>query len=222
MKRLIYLLLISGLAGCLSKSNIQLKEYYFPVNKFTEPKVYKFVDANDTTNIVYWRLSLEIKNNDTLFTTRGFNSQKQQIELFEEKITSKGALATNFIDIYDTKTLREGSIKENEVFLWNASTTYSYKIFVKEGQYILEKLRTPTTQTVTREFDGDKFNSIVMKDLYKTRDIDSEEVMFTNKQETYYAKDIGIIGYKRWLPNGEVFDFYLDEIQSAENFKVIK
>jgi len=75
------------------------KEYYFPTHDFAKPKVYKYVDANDVNNVVYWRLSSETRKDGSYFTTRGYNNERQQIELFEEKITRKGAFVNRFVDI---------------------------------------------------------------------------------------------------------------------------
>jgi len=199
------------------------EQYYFPFEQFIEPKVYKYVDANDKDNTVYWRLSTEKRKNGTYFVTRGYDDNRVQIEFFEEKITSKGLIVTNFTDIYDTKSQKKGRIDQNQVYMWQNTKPYTFKIYVDSGKYILEKKRTPTDKTITKSFDGKAYNCIIMDDLYMTEDIEMEENSYDFNQETYYAKGIGIIGYKRFLPDGTIYDYKLSQIiDESIDFKVVK
>jgi len=210
---------------CLSfiSPKTDFKEYYFPFEQFIEPKVYRYVDQNDKANTVYWRLSTEKRKNGTYFVTRGYDNNRVQIEYFEEKITSDGLIVTNFTDIYDTKNQKKGRIDKNLVYLWKGIKPYIFKIYVDSGKYILEKKRTPTDKKITKSFNGKDYDCIIMDDLYKSRNIENEEQYYDFNQETYYAKGIGIIGYKRFLPDGTIYDYKLSQIiNNCTNFKVVK
>lgn len=224
MKLIQIITILILIIGCFSfkSSKIQLQAYYFPIEELIKPKVYKYADLNDENNTVYWRLSTEKRKDGIYFITRGYNNERIQIEFFEEKITSKGAIVTSFIDIYDTKTQKDGRVEENEVFIWNKKKTYSFKIFVDTGKYIFEKEQTPTTKKISKSFNGNTYDCIIMDDLYITKQIENEQNAYSYKQETYYAKGIGIIGYKRWLPNGTIYDYHLSEIIDTNGFEVIK
>ena len=210
---------------CLSFSNPQtdFEKYYFPFDQFIEPKVYKYVDENDKAHTVYWRLSTEKRKSGTYFVTRGYDSNKIQIEFFEEKITPEGLIVTNFTDIYDTKIQKKGRIDKNQVYLWKGVKPYIYKIYVDSGKYILEKKRTPSDKKITKSFNGKAYSCIIMNDLYITRNIAFESQFYDYNQETYYARDIGIIGYKRFFPDGTVYNFKLSQIiDKCDSFKIVK
>ena len=199
------------------------REYYFPFDQFKEPKVYKYVDANDNKNTVYWRLSTEKRKSGTYFVTRAYDNNRDQIEFFEEKITSEGLIVTNFTEIYDTKNQKKGRIDKNQVYMLKSTKSYVYKIYVDSGKYIFEKKRTPTDKKITKSFNGKNYDCIIMDDLYITRNIENEDQFYDYNQETYYAKGIGIIGYKRFLPDGTICDYKLSQIiYECSNFKIVK
>ncbi len=214
--------LLIALLGFANLANAQnnIKAYYFPISEISNPKVYKFVDANNPENIVYWHLSA-IKNKDEiLLITRAFNVGKVQIEFFEERITARGAFVARFTDIYDGKNKRYGRVTANEVFIWKKSKPYSFKIFVDSGKYIFEKHRKSISSVFTKEINNVNRKCIAMDDFYITRNIETESVIHSFKQETIYAENLGIVAYKRWLPEGRIFDFRLEAILTAEGFTI--
>lgn len=222
MNKLLLGILILFLAS-FTEPKTDFEEYYFPFEQFIKPKVYKYVDANDKSNIVYWRLSTEERKNKTYFVTRGYDSNRNQIEFFEEQITSKGLIVTNFTDIYDTQNKKDGRITQNKVYMWKQKKPYLFKIYVDSANYIFEKKRTHTDKKITKLFDKKSYDCIIMDDLYTTREIKNEERSYDYKQETYYAKGIGIIGYKRFIPNGKIYDYILSEIiKNSTDFKIVK
>ncbi|WP_196887318.1 hypothetical protein [Aureivirga sp. CE67] len=219
MKKILLLLTILICSSFIIKKQ-NIKEFYFPIEELKSPKIYKYEDFNSET-IVYWRLSTEERNGKTYFITRGFNENYIQIEFFEEEITEKGAFVTRFSDIYDTKEIKNGDVINNEVYSWEEKNEYSYKVKVKSGYYSLEKKRKLGEKKVVKKFKDLDYDCIVMNDLYITSDLEYPDVNQKFTQETYYAKGIGIIGYKRFLPNGKVIDFKLTEIiKDVNKFKV--
>jgi len=106
--------------------------------------------------------------------------------------------------------------------MWKKTKAYTFKIYVDAGKYIFEKQRVATTRKTSRTFNGTEFQCIIMDDLYITKDLDTGQEVYSYKQETVYAPGIGVIAYKRWLPNGNIYDFSLEEILDAEGFEVME
>lgn len=202
-----------------------LKDFYYPFYKKTETRVYKYVDEKDPTKTEYWKITSNPETNE--IKTVSFDSEFNIYNVFNEKITKKGAecIAYSEIEIKENGKKREikGKILDKDVFKWNGDKKYSYSIKSgnKYGLFILKKTRENLGFT-NIIVNGIKHKTIKFKDDYKILDLDLN-VKQVFHQYTYYAKKIGMIKYERKMPiQKEPIVLELIEVLTEQEFEKIK
>lgn len=221
IKKICLLLIVFAVSSNAQESNY--KDYYFPIQDFIEPKIYKYEDYFDSNNIVYWMLSTETRNSETYLITRAFDKNHKQFEFFKEQITTNGTVVTSFTDIYDTDSETIGVVESNNVFYWDNNSLCFFRIRVSDENYIFEKKRISADYKLNKSFKNQDYKCLVMNDTYIIRDLKTEEETYKYDQKTYYAKDIGVIGYKRFFLDGTMQDFRLTQIiDNINDFEIIR
>ncbi|MEM6265662.1 MAG: hypothetical protein AAGI38_24380 [Bacteroidota bacterium] len=181
----------------------KLKPYYYPLEKFETPVVYHLKCLGNSQEDVYLKIEAAPEQNRLLI--KRYNFRKKLFNVTLETFTESGSELAYFYPIARNEggTYRENSNKlKKEMFQWKPKIPYAYEVvYQQNGRAVtLEK---------TRRYDGKKKLLFMdrservhcLLDTYKVRVGDG---MITYRQDSYFAKGMGLIGYDRHLPNGKI------------------
>ncbi len=203
-------------------SDGSLREFYFPVDDFSESKVYKYECLSDSSRTQYWKLTF---NQDSqVLETEAYTSEFRKYELFKERITDKGTEVTEFISFpSNDKGLSipvQNTLKDVDVFRWNDEESYRYSAETDyDGNY-------KTVFTKDREFKGmaeisvfgEKKTSAKLLGKYKTEVVNSDET-YEYSQFSYYVRGIGLVRMEKEYSDGFTEVLELTEILSLDEWK---
>jgi hypothetical protein len=210
----------------IAADSVSLKEFYFPYATFSEPVIYQYKDLNDSSNIQYWHMQIEVVNTDTILVTRAFNAQLEEIELFKEKIDDTGCHMLEFIMICGEDSIKTKNL-ETGVYKWYLSNfekiTWAVSYKSKYGDEFFSKTRQCWGVGEKKKFKGVSYPSAMFMDSYVSK-VGANETSRTSRfqQFSYYAKGIGMIEYKRDISEEKVIHYYLEAILSAKEWGKLK
>jgi len=224
MRKFILLILVLTLTtNCSSQDN--LKNYYYPFSDKIETTIYKYVDKNDKNYIEYWEVTTNPKTNE--IRTVSYNSEFVIYNIFQEKITDKGAELLSYSDFglnekgesIETKA----KIIDRNVYLWNPEKEYKYSV-----QYINEYGKFDFTKKRIKSgfekviLNNKEYSTIKFNDNYLINAIDIQAEYRFN-QETYYAENVGMIKYIRNIPiEHKTIILELENLLSKKEFERLK
>ena len=203
----------------LSPCNSQgLRPYYFNMPNFNKGKVYVFTNQNDTTQVQYWHMYTKITNNDTLFVTDGLDQKNRPVEVFVERIKSNNTLMEDYYFIrYDSsgnETKISSTIIKNQVYSFNYlkdSLVWSVKYEDTYGEEQLSKTRSLKKLDVKQIIGGESYQCVLFRDDFNVHLTNTNQT-YNFYQDSYYAKNIGLVRFVRTLSNGVVMDYQLTEV----------
>jgi len=215
------LYLLFSLTSCATTN---LKTYYFPISEDSETLVYKYVNPQDSSLSEYWEVISDPYENSLI--TNSYNADFTIYNSFEEEFTEEGAKLTSYIDYEKTN---EGEIKEikaetitDDVFLWDSKNSYSFslKYVNKYGRFDLMKKRKDLGFEEV-EINDEKYKTVKFVDQYYVHAIDQED-KYIFQQVSYYAANMGMVKYERFIPNSGPQVLELVEIMTKREFELEK
>ena len=170
------------------------KDYYFNLDNFEEPKIYFYYNQADPTLSHYCKLSSVPDSN--FFITEAYTTNFEQFEFFKEEYDSIGSKVIEYTIINGSDSLFS-TIGASDVYHWipNESITYSvkYPTTFYDGGYT--KVRE-FASVDSMEILGNKLEVIRFKDEYTF--YGHGEVRFSRMQQSFYAKEIGMVRFLRF------------------------
>ncbi|MFT6717396.1 MAG: hypothetical protein ACJA0Q_002050 [Saprospiraceae bacterium] len=218
MNRLIICITISILALSSCKSQ-NLRTYYFDIADFNNKgKVYVFTDQNDTSQVQYWHMSTKITDGDTLFVTDGLDKRNRPVEVFVERIKDNN---TEMVDYYFIRYDSSGNdvkipsmILKKQVYSFDHfkdTLVWSVKYQNAYGEEQMDKSRSLIELNVSQRISGESYQCALFRDEFSIRAIDGNQT-YKLYQESYYAKNVGLVRFVRTLPDGSIMDYQLTDI----------
>ena len=236
-----FILLTLGAAGFLFLSSFSalgqdkisvshnLRAYYFPLEKLTKPKVYVFEDRFDPETRDYWVLQLKVEGQDSTLVTEFWSHQGGRAGQIRETVTSRGMIASEFTKVVtDTNGQSRPltyQIDSNQVFNWHADAEQPFVMAATFKDSLLE-----SAVILIRKFTGEISNRQILGQekpcatyetsyFYKEAYPEEEESIGNHKETYYFAKGIGIVGYRyRYADRGKRVIMELKEIMSKKKF----
>ena len=224
MKRVYQIVTIGLIIILNSCSNKNLSNYYFPTNKQSDTKIYKYIDPKNVEPNLYWKVKSDPLKKTLI--TESYNSNFKLYNSFEERFEKNKTQLISYIDYegeYNTPQKEIiGVIKENQVFNSDKSKTYSYMVEY-ENKYgkIRYKKKRKFLKFEQIEIQGKKYKTAKFKDEFIIEAIDLKD-KFGFYDISYYAKGIGMIKSVRHAATNEVITFELEKILTEEEFNNIK
>lgn len=229
MKRAwMYLLVALVFISCGGKKSV-LKSYYFPYADFTIAKVYKYVNAKDTADIMYWRFETVAQNGDTVMSTAIYNKDLTLTSVFHNKITEEGAqLQSMLVNTGDSILLVNCEIKKNESFNWQYSMQAPWLVAfafknpdgISSQEVVSERNVEKQKQKIT--VANQLYDCIVIKESTMFNVISSNRTRSEEQQRTsYFAQGIGLIKFETFHANGTSDIFELKEIIIDKDKKTV-
>ena len=178
----------------LATARNSAKDYYFNLDNFEEPKIYFYYNQADPTLSQYCKLSSVPDSN--FFITEAYTTNFEQFEFFKEEYDSIGSKVIEYTIINGSDSLFS-TIGASDVYHWipNESITYSvnYPTTFYHGGYT--KVRE-FASVDSMEILGNKLEVIRFKDEYTF--YGHGEVRFSRMQQSFYAKEIGMVRFLRF------------------------
>ena len=201
------------------------KEFYFPYRTFFHsPVVYRYVNENDSTDFSNWVMESSIIGKDTILRTEIHHPGQGSItESFSEKITGSGTLVQNYILFSQDSTGKSESetckIIQDSVFKWNylEGDSSVWKVsYAEQGRKMeMLKARLFTGDSVVFTILGKDHTCMEFYDRYVINVLpltEKKEEHYSYFVQSYYAKGIGLVGYKLSLPGAKRKDFILKKV----------
>jgi len=214
--------LLLSFISCNTATN--LKTYYFQIDQESETQVFKYVNPKDSTFSEYWEIISDPYDNSII--THSYNADFTKYNTFYEEYTDDGA---KLIDYVDYEKMEDGSWKKiksemitDDVFLWDRKNSYDYsvKYVNKYGRFNFRKLRTDVG-FVDVEIENEKYKTIKFVDRYFVEAIDQND-KYTFQQISYYAENVGMVKYERYIPNSGLRVLELRDILTEQEFQLEK
>lgn len=229
MKRAwMYLLVALVFISCGGKKS-SFKSYYFPYADFTIAKVYKYINAKDTTKVIYWRFETGAQNGDTVMSTAIYNESLTLTSVFHNKITEEGAqLQSMMVNTGDSILLVNCEIKKDESFNWHVTGEYPWLVAfafrnpdgISSQEVVSERMVEKEKQKIT--VGNQLYECIVIKESTMFNVISSNRTRSEEQQRTsYFAQGVGLIKFETFHANGTSDIFELKEIIIDEDKKTV-
>jgi hypothetical protein len=217
MKKLLTIFgFIIAVIGC-NKQDVDLKEFYFQMKDFSESKTYVFVDQSSPDDVINFKMYYKIIDSDTIFTSETFNADEKLIEVFVEKIdASKSTMSDYCMVNYNSQGIpvqQFANIIETEVYSYSSNSyPLTWKLKMEEGNNEHFVIKKRSIQEVDGKVNvlGKLMDCIVFNDEYL---IEDNYGLTKFHQESYYAKGLGLVGYKRFIDDNHVMNYRLQEIR---------
>jgi len=209
------IIIILTLLGC------SIKKYYFPISELTNGKVYKYECKNEPNRTQYWKLTYNPENK--VLTTKAYESDFRQYELFKEKFTEEGTEVIEFISYIKNGKGRSIPLsnipKDIDVFRWEKKDPYKYSaetLYAQNQKTIFSKEREFIGKSKIIIL-GKEYEAIKLKGSYKTIVVNSTD-KFEYTQFSYYIKGIGLAKMEKEYSDGKKETLELTEIMTIEKW----
>ncbi|UKN02706.1 hypothetical protein K6119_04155 [Paracrocinitomix mangrovi] len=217
MKQLLFIGLSLLFISCNETENI--KEYYYQLENFDEPKYYVFEYIGNPEGSQYWKIKTNKEKKE--LTTEVFNSKFEKAEFSKEKFDESGAKFIEYSSFSNGRKT-ESKINSNNVFLWEPHEEYNYSMTLYEDgietefKKVREYIGKETILVLGKKTEAIKFKGSYTFDnsFYK------EPVKFW--QYSYYTKDHAFVKWERHSPNGEIMIMELKEILTENEWNNLK
>lgn len=223
LKYLGFAVLLSFILSCKNDSGTNLEDYYFPVEKLTEPVTYTYTSVNDTLmEDVVWKYHAFETGDKMMLRGENLDRAGRPVQINEEEITDSGALLRSLqLIAYDTAgqaSLIDARIVGTHVFpftVQDSSLVYFYKI---EWDQPEDSLVVALTRN--RRFLG-KTTVMIGDTEYEAARFLLRELLTTDREgmtksqwagEELYAKGIGLVYYRKEISKGYILEYALKSI----------
>lgn len=183
--------------NCYSQENP--RDYYYQFGKEKETKIYQYINANKSTDVIYWKVITDPVKKEII--TYGIDKNFREMNKLTERIVDGGAIMVEFI-VYDTNLLgvqteKKAKVLKNKVYSWNKdeACVISYRLnFDEIGDVEFQKARE-FQEFDTLKLDGKEYQVAKFLDTSKISLLKRGESMEELTNSTY-AKGLGMIKYK--------------------------
>ena len=237
MKNIFQVLLvftIFSIVACQPKNKkINIKAYYFPLEKLKEARVYEYHSVNkDSTEIEYWIYQTYKNDTASFLTGKFYDDRFYLLQSFTEEIVGNGSLMHNYF-LYAFDSIGNPIQVPTEILVPNV---FPFEV-QDDGGIFLFKLKwnsggtqnASTTLIRNRRYIGKtnypykgKLLDCVAFELREIIDLHIEgdghsEPELAGKE--LYAKGIGLIYYKKQISETQILEYELADIYTLEKFE---
>ena len=217
----LFLLLFASKSFCQKN----LKNFYYQIGDKKEVKIYKYIDRNNPEYIFYWEVILNPE--DHSITTNSYDSDLVKGDSFYETLNRRGTALREYSvfekNMFGFLRERKAKVSDDKVYQWDIKKKkpYQYKVIYtdKFGETSLRK---------SRVFEG--IDTIQIKDAthvvakfrddYQFKLLDGDD-SYGFTQMSYYAEGIGMIKYRRYIPDA-IMDIELETVLTRDEFEKLK
>ena len=225
------LLIISGV-GCQDDNpQLEIRDYYFPVEELEEGLVYEYVPvSNDSLGTEYWFYKSLEDESGWHFTGTYYDQYFQVRQFFREDIFPNGTLMVDHFLFQADSTGKSNRIpaKINNAngFPFELQDSASILLFELEWTFSTDPLHK-VTLIRNRQYrekgetilEGEK-TPIVIFDLRERMDDEREGHLEKEYQGIeIYAKGVGLVYYRKDVGEGLILEYQLSDRYSMKDFE---
>lgn len=220
IKNIPFLILMFIISSCSAQEN--LKNYYYPIGQKKEVKVYKYVDKIKPENVEYWKVTTNPKTNTIL--TESYTTDFRLYNIFEERLDTNGAKIIRYSDFDQNdngQNIRiDGTVVDKDVYQWKDNGKYKYSVKYRSPKYGNEQFIKERTKNSFEniKIKGTEYQTVKFMDEYEIKSLENEQ-NYEFYQFTYYSKDIGMVKYQRYHPDGTTIELELEQILPEAEFE---
>ena len=219
--------------ACQVDSKDYLPNYFYPMEKWTEGMVYEYHPINNNElPVEYWYFRKMKKDGINILTGQYYDNTFTPRQIFNAEINDNGLFVKDYI-LYEYDSL--GNVTQNaaEVF---ANISFPFQVKDTAQSFLFKlKWRMPTEEypnghleiTRNRKYQGDAAYSFKNKS-YDCVEFQLNELMsdFNDghlekefKGKELYAKDLGLVYYKKEIDENFVLEYELKDTFSMAKFE---
>ena len=194
------------------------KKFYFNNHVIPETKIYKFVNENDSNDIVYWEMFYTTK--DT-FVTNTYDSNLFLTNEFVETLDHSGSKLIKYTSYYEFHDQpAKANITKDDVFSWTTTDPIQYEVNYRVEQdqiSILKERKYLSDQKII--FNNRFIKTKIFKDSFIVTE--NSKVLDSTYNISYYAKGLGVIQFNSHIGQ-EINKMKLDKILTKNEFQALK
>ena len=206
-----------------------IKAYYFPLEDLKEGKIYEYqAVGTDSLAPFFWHFKTIEEAGVTYLTSQYLDHNLTVQQFTKEEVVNNGTLLTDFF-LYAKDTITEEpiqnpvSIEANNVFPFEVSdstSTFLFKLYWTDYLNPKQKIRLIRNRhfmgDATYSFRGKEVDCIrfFTKELLEVEEEGFQELQYNGTE--LYAKNIGLIYFKKEIAENIVQEYELVDIRSDE------
>jgi hypothetical protein len=209
------------LVSC-STEPVGYKLYYFPVDDFSNPKVYQFVNVKQSDDIIYYAMKSIYDKGNKYLHIETYDSKYNQLESIRQRITPNGAFVDEYISIMDSIRLKM-KIYSDTMMVWDIESKVKFMFEASinrpemKNQQIIKKVRFFTGEKGNFEFDNIKYKTVELNEnVFFTDGTDATSLKTTIIN---YANGLGIVSFEVRRPDEITKSYRLNRIISFAEWK---
>jgi hypothetical protein len=173
-----------------------LINYYFKLEEFVEPKIYFYYNTINPNKSQYWKLSAVPDSNWLI--TEGYTTDFLQFEYFKEQYDSIGSKVVQYIYIENSDSTFNKIGTSDEVYRWILTgNEYAYSVMDTSPNYERSYMKTRSFSDFdSLEVLGSLLKVVRFEDAYNF--YEGEEQVFARVQQSFYAKEYGLVRFLRF------------------------
>lgn len=215
---------------------VQTKDYYYPIDKLTVPKVYEYSMVYEGEYYIdqYWRVQRSERDGATYLQMQGYNPLFQQNMYTEELILEDGVLTQKYDMLQLDSATQElkrypNTLTQSIIFPFRTATdsqmVYRYETTSKTPpQFVTTKLVRDRKfkEFSTFDYQEKTYEAAIfsIKNLYDIEDKENGGFWnMTAEGEEVYAKGLGLVQKRTVNDQGEVSLEQLTNVYSLAEFE---
>ncbi len=206
-----------------------IKAYYFPLEDLKEGKIYEYqAVGTDSIAPFYWHFQTVQKGENTYLISQYFDHNFRLQQFTKEEIVKNGTLLTDFfLYAVDTITGQQVqypvNIEANNAFpfeVGDSTGTFLFKLYWTDYLNPNQKIRLIRNRyfmgDATYSFNGKEIDCVrfYTKELLEIEEEGFQELQYDGIE--LYAKNIGLIYFKKEIAKNIVQEYELATIRKAE------
>lgn len=185
---------VNTLNVILKEKRDNARDYYFNLADFEEPKIYYYYNQDDPELSQYWKLSSDRDSN--FLITEVYGTNFEQFEYFKEQYDSIRSKVVEYTMINGLDSVFS-TIGSTDVYHWVPKEPIAYSIRYSTSYYNGSYTKKREFGSVdSMEIMGNTLEVLRFQDEY-TFYMDGE-VTFSRMQQSFYAKEIGMVRFLRF------------------------
>jgi hypothetical protein len=193
--------------SCVGQNSKDPANFYFPPTSFLTEKTYCFVNQNDTTEKMLWKMKASISPGDTIFQTIILNNNSLSEKVIERIYNGNSKLIS--YTLYNGDKSAVCTIIDSSVYRTNQNKEESiqWKVTFQDfnSQNIISLTKVRQVEAITED------NQTFLDKIKMTMVGSSNSYEYSVKSS--YASNKGLVSYKLTRPNGQIKNFQLVEIK---------
>jgi len=227
----VLILLLSFTLFSCGNGKRNVKEFYLPIEQLKEGLVYEYRSLNnDQKTIDYWYYRTHQRDSGLFLVGQYYDQNLNVMQLATEEIVSNGSIIHSYrlydVDSTGQRIVMDAQLKSVNAFPFEVSD--STGIFLMELKFVQQQAPEISTTLVrnrrykgdaTYTFKGKQVDCIEFSVIEQLEFVDQEKGGISpqkNIGKELYAKDIGLIYYKKAYNADFIIEYELADIYSME------